>query len=107
MKSSLWKQWVEVAGGENRMDLLLGDGIFPSAREYFEAGVSVKEYRMWYSVGGWDIASMRELENMELADYDNLGEQTEEGVGAYRASIAYKYCNGDIDIEDVRRLIAD
>lgn len=88
------------------MDLLLGDGMFPSAREYLKHGISPKEYLIWYAVGGWDIEKMRELVAAGLDDYDKLICQTEEGFANYRATIAYKYCNGDLTIDDVKRLIS-
>lgn len=46
-----------------------------------------------------------------MADSFVLPEQTryvtEDGVGHYIASISYKFCNGDIDIDDVLSLVED
>lgn len=101
---TLLQRWIDMVGGKERLDHPLGDGIFPSAREYFEAGITPEEYRVWYRVRGWDIQSMLELVDAGIS-LDALGERTTKGLGAYKDTIAYKFCNGDLTFDQVLVLI--
>lgn len=101
---NLKQLWIDRLGEEN-LDFPLGDGVFPSASEYIQAGVFPEEYDRWYQVGAWDIKSMIELEEHETIDVDQLGQFTDEGSGGYSHTIAYKYCNGDLSIEQVLRIL--
>jgi hypothetical protein len=89
-----WDEWLKKA---------LGDGVFPTVQEYIDAGVSPEQYQSWYAVYGWDIERMKELEAAGV-DIDECWKPVK--VFGYENSIAYAYCNNDIDIERVKELIA-
>lgn len=114
----LKQQWVEsiLAGwdteamsqeeiNEQLLGTQLGEGTFPSVQEYIDAGVSPTEYRAWYSVNGFCIDSMKELEQAFGSDIDWLGERSWNKCG-YEQTLAYQYCNGDITIEELQKIQA-
>jgi hypothetical protein len=87
------------------MESILGDGTFCSANEYIEAGVSPADYKRWYKVNGFDIESMKELEQAFSGDIEWLGTRTENKCG-YSQTLAYQYCNGDLSMEELKALNA-
>jgi hypothetical protein len=110
MTTTLRQEWVDQFGFDldldpKAFDGLLGDGNMPSANEFIAAGVSPAEYLdVYYPAGGFDIDRMKEL----LAEgfvASELKAQTDLGHGGYNASIGYKYCNGDLSLEQVKEIV--
>ena len=106
--AELRQEWIDRFGFDldldpKALDGLLGDGgTMPSANEFIAAGVSPTEYlNVYYPAGGFDIDRMKELLEAGFKTSD-LQAQTDAGYGGYMASIGYKYCNGDLDIEEVK-----
>jgi hypothetical protein len=103
-ETSLKTRWVNRFGLDPQdLNVNMGDGTMPSPNDYIEAGVDPDRYLSWYQVGGFDIDRMLALEDAGI-DIELTGALTSEGCGNYQASIAYKYCNGDIDLVDVKKL---
>lgn len=102
--TSIRQLWIDKIGEDN-LNSPLGEGLFPPAIKYIEAGVFPDEYDRWYSINGWDIERMIELEEHEAIDIDELGQYTDRGNGGYGDTIAYKYCNGDLSLEEVLEIL--
>lgn len=109
--TALQQEWIEHFGFDVELnpkclDELLGDGgTMPSANEFIAAGVSPSEYLdVYYPAGGFDIDMIKELLEEGLTP-SQLRIQTGLGNGGYYASIGYKYCNGDLGIEEIREIV--
>jgi hypothetical protein len=85
------------------LDLPITDGM-PTPTAYIAAGVDPDSYLKWYDVGGFDISGMQELEDAGI-DFRLTAELTSEGCGGYNNTIAYKYCNGDLNLDAVRAIL--
>lgn len=80
------------------------DGLMQTPEEYIAAGIDPDRYLNWYRVGGFEIDRMLELEDAGI-DIKLTGESTSEGRGGYNNTIAYKYCNGDLSLDAVKKIL--
>ena len=101
-KLQLWTDWAE----EN--DCTLVDSLEggDTAENYIENGISPEVAKAWAAVGGFDADGVADL--IEEGYFpDDLSEQSgeEEGLGCYVGTYAYKYCNGDLTLSQLDRLM--
>ncbi len=83
-------------------ETLLRNGI---VRDWVKAGFSPEQYQEWAKVGCFDAAKTRELVAHGFQPEDVI-ENYDFGDGIiYNLSIGYAYCNGDLNIEDVVKLV--
>ena len=99
----LRESWIEKVGSEEELQNALGDGNFPCANDYISALVDPATYDRWYTVNGWNIDQMKILEAEGIC-IESTG-ATDSGFGSYTNTIAYKFCNYDLNLEDLKTLI--
>jgi len=101
-KLQLWTDWAE----EN--DCNLADSIEDgdTAENYIDYGISPDVAKAWAAVGGFDAPGVADL-IYEGYSPDDLSEQSgeKEGVGCYVGTYAYKYCNDDLTLSQIDRLM--
>ena len=105
-------QWIEWLNEDTKeaLNKNLGEGKFPAAQEYIDAGVDPQTYKYWYNLQGWDIDQMLKL-GQAIADLDPTGRRlTQEDMDRLKLpysgyTIAYMFCNGDLSLEQVKELI--
>jgi hypothetical protein len=98
-----WQEWMEEAEADE--DTNLGEGFASSVGEWIENGFSLDESFAWISAGVFCADAAKELEN-EKIDPDEVEEQSPscEGFGEYSATYGYKIANGDLRIEEFKRI---
>jgi hypothetical protein len=104
--TDLKKYWIERFGLHDPadLDLSVNGGLMQTANEYIAAGIDPDTYLNWYGVGGFDIDSMLELTDAGI-NIKLTAELTSEGRGGYNNTIAYKYCNGDLNLDAIRAIL--
>ena len=104
MTEELKQKWLSLLGS---LHVELQDGTTPA--QWIEQGYNPTEHRAWFKAGGFDPSRVKELESEGFTPGDvarrvNDNELDDEKIES-GLSIAYMYCNGDLSIEDVHRLI--
>jgi hypothetical protein len=100
----LTNQWLEQFRLDPEdLDLHMDNGSMQKPNEYIAAGIDPDKYLEWYDVGGVDIDRMQELEDAGI-DIKLLGTIITVGDGHPRP-LAYKYCNGDLNLDEVKAIL--
>ena len=76
------------------------------AEEWAEYDFSPADADAWLDAGCFVAADARMMADCGVSP-EQAAEETDEGAGAYRGQIGYKFANNDIDIDDVLRLIEE
>lgn len=106
---SLLEQWQEFLSlNELHIDQELEDGT--TASMWLDNELSPKDFRYWFRAGGFDPERVKELENALISPEDvsrrlTEEEETEYGPPYNGYSIAYMFCNGDLSLAEVKRLV--
>jgi len=95
-----WDAWMQVA--DLAIDTELAGGGTPQA--WIDAGLSPDEYVRWYAAGGFDPEVCAQMKKAGI-EPEAAGDRTSEGGGGYEHTIAYKVCNGDLDLAEAQELI--
>lgn len=76
------------------------------AEEWEEYDFSPAEADSWLGAGCFRASDARMMADRGISP-EQAGEETDEGAGAYTATIGYKFANNDLDIDDVLRLVEE
>jgi hypothetical protein len=86
------------------LNLSVDGGSMQTPNEYIAAGIDPDTYLKWYDVGGVDIDRMLELKAAGIS-IKLLG-TIATGRDGYSYPIAYCYCNGDLNLDEVKAILA-
>lgn len=90
-----WVKWMSEAEVSEDTELSCGLTVLDWAEEF-----TPQEREDWLGAGGFDPASCSELRGAGFTP-EECGSRTDLGDGGYSHTIAYKYCNGDLAIDEV------
>ena len=104
----LEKRWQEFS--VDGLDVQLEDGTSP--RAWIEQGFGPRAFQRWFQAGGFDPERISELveegfDSEDVSDLVDAADEEDLNLSYSGYSIAYMYCNGDLTIEQVRRLVGN
>jgi len=102
--------WLEFVGEDKDLDCELEDGSTPE--EWIAQGFSPVGFQEWLKAGVFNPERVKELEAAgfeasEVSRRVTAEEEIENGFSYSGYSIAYMFCNGDLSIENVRKLVGN